>query len=168
MKPHKHAAVIKANLHRLKYCEDGTVVWADNYGPRARKGKVVGTKDSSGYLQIKMDNYSVLVHRIIWIMFNESYPEQLDHINRDRTDNRIENLRPATNTTNQHNASLRKDNNSGFTGVVAKGNKFEARINVNKKRIHVGVFSTLNEAVIARHAAKLEYHNLENKNGQTA
>lgn len=155
--PHKHAALIKANLHRFVY-NDGCIYWADNYGPRARKGNRVGTPDSSGYLQVKIGGSSVLVHRIVWMLFNDTYPEQLDHINRVRTDNHIHNLRAATNTTNQHNASMRKDNTSGCVGVHNKNGKWQVRIQLNGKRIHLGTFDNKDVATKVYATAKEKYH----------
>lgn len=145
-KPHKHAALIKANLHKLIY-NDGHLYWADNYGPRARKGNRAGVQDSHGYYQVKLEGTPVLVHRIIWMIFNHTYPEQIDHINRIRTDNHIHNLHAATNTTNQHNASIRKDNTSGYIGVCKKKDKWQARIQLNGKRIHLGTFNNLEVVV---------------------
>ena len=157
--PHVHAEVIKENTHRFLYIpETGQLVWADNYGPRARKGVVIGSIDSSGYRQVKLSKKSVLVHRIIWLMFNGSYPEQIDHINRIRTDNRIENLRAATNTTNQHNLSIRIDNKTGVTGVNMVYEKYQARIGVNGRRIYLGIFDSLSEAADAYKNAKEKYH----------
>lgn len=157
MSKHKHADTIKANLHKFKY-KMGKLYWADNYAPRARKGQEVGSVDSSGYLQVGIDNKQVLVHRIIWVMFNSSYPEQIDHIDRNRLNNLIENLRAATNTTNQHNVGLRKDNTSGSIGVNLKHGKYQARIQNEGKRIHLGTFDTIEEATIVYNKAKEKYH----------
>lgn len=91
-------------------------------------------------------------------MFNDSYPEQLDHIDRNRQNNKIENLRAATNTTNQHNASTRKDNTSGCTGVHKKNGKWQARIASFGKRIHLGVFELKQDAINAYKKAKEIHH----------
>lgn len=158
---HKHADLIKANLYRFEYqCETGKLFW--KYGQR--RGLEAGWLDSSGYLQVKIDGKCVLVHRIIWTMFAEVtpemplYPEQIDHINRIRTDNRIENLRSSTNTKNQHNASIRKDNTTGCAGVIFRNGKYQARISVNGERKHLGTFVNIKDAADAYKQAKETYH----------
>lgn len=162
MKPHKHAELIKANLHRFDYCFGGILKWHDNYSPRARKGEVVGSKDTHGYLQVKIQGKNVFVHQIVWLMFNDELPEQIDHIDRQRTNNAIKNLREANNMTNQHNASMRKDNSSGVIGVHARNGRYQARIQCNGKRIQLGTFDTIEEASKAYQKGKETYH------GQTA
>lgn len=156
-KPHRHSELIKANIHKFYYTL-GKLYWNDDYAPRARKGQEVGSIDSSGYLQVGLDNKQVLVHRIIWMLFNDSYPEQIDHIDRNRLNNLIDNLRPATNMTNQHNASMRKDNSSGVIGVHSRNCRWQARIQVNGKRIQLGTFNTIEEASKAYRQGKEQYH----------
>ena len=157
MTPHKHAALIKANLHRFIY-RNGELLWADNFGPRARKGCVAGSTDTHGYRQVNLCSKSLFIHRIVWVMHNASLPEQIDHINRNRQDNRIENLRASNNMLNQHNASKRRDNTSGCVGVNQRDNRWHARISCNKKRIHLGVFDTFEQAKQAYLIAKDKYH----------
>jgi len=151
--PHKHAEVIKANINRFEY-KNGVLFWKDGRS----KGNQIGSADSSGYLQVKLNKKSVLVHRIIWMIFNDTSPVQIDHINRNRKDNRIENLRPATNMTNQHNAGIRKDNSSGVIGVNYRNGKYIARISYNNQRINLGSFMSIEEAAIAYKNGKEIYH----------
>jgi len=154
---HKHAELIKANLHKFWYFE-GNLYWSDNYGSRAKKGALVGSTDSSGYLQVKLNGKPILVHRIIWMLHNDTYPDQIDHIDRNRKNNLIENLRAADNTLNQHNASMRKDNSSGVTGVNYKNGRYQARIQGNGVRIQLGTFDTLVEAANAYKTGKEKHH----------
>jgi hypothetical protein len=70
----------------------------------------------------------------------------IDHINGDKTDNRICNLRIATQSQNAANAANRKNNTSGFRGVSRRGNKWQSYITVNGKRKHLGFYSTKEEA----------------------
>jgi hypothetical protein len=159
MKARPHAEVIKAHVGRFIYCEDGRLLWAENYGPRARKGCEVGSTDTHGYRQVNIDGSMVLVHRVIWYMHHGTFPEQVDHINRDRRDNRIENLRASNNTLNTQNSGIRKDNKSGTPGVhLGKDGKWRVRIRVNGKRIHLGSYHNLNEASSKYMEAKKIYH----------
>jgi hypothetical protein len=164
MKPHKWAKEIKDLIKRLDYV-DGKLYW--KHPPKNRLnllGKEAGSVDSHGYRQIKMGVYgkttNIFVHHIIWVMFNDDMPEQIDHIDRNRLNNNIENLRAANNTSNQHNASIRKDNKFGCAGIVYRKNlnKFCARINSNKVTYELGYFDYLNDAINAYKTAKEKYH----------
>jgi hypothetical protein len=154
---HPHADLIHANKHRFVY--DGiNLLWADNFHRLAKKGQIAGYIDSSGYRQVRLNGKAVLVHRIIWVMHYDTYPDQIDHINRDRLDNRLCNLRASNNTLNQHNATKRKDNSSGFQGVGYKNNRWVARITAYGKRHHLGSFRSPEEAHKAYLDAKEVLH----------
>lgn len=157
MTKHPHCELIQKHAQRLRY-ENGNLIWEDSHSPHTKNGTVAGSKDTHGYIQIHIYGVSVLAHRIIWFMFYGNFPEQIDHINRNRSDNRIENLRASNNTRNQHNASLRKDNSSGCPGVNLKDGKWCARIAANKKRIALGYFNTKTEAIAAYQSAKEILH----------
>ncbi len=80
-------------------------------------GKVVRSM-SKGYLNVKIDGYPYRLHRIIWLWYYGSFPEHdIDHINRDRADNRIDNLREVSRPCNVHNGKVRSDTSTGITGV---------------------------------------------------
>ena len=100
-------------------------------------------------------------HRVIWLYYYGCWPkDQIDHINHDPTDNRIINLREASNTENQKNRTLNKNNTTGHTGVswYEKENKYRARIKINSKEIWLGSYDSLEEAVEARHLANINYN----------
>ena len=100
-------------------------------------------------------------HRVIWLYYYGCWPkDQIDHINHDPTDNRIINLREASNTENQKNRTLNKNSKTGYTGVswYEKENKYRARIKINRKEIHLGSYDSLEEAVEARELANINYN----------
>ncbi len=116
-----------------------------------------------GYIRIRIDSKLELAHRLAW---NMTYPddpvgpnEQIDHINHIRTDNRIVNLRKASNTENSRNASIGVNNTSGALGVwfEKRRNKWAAEIKVDRKKIHLGQFAEFADAVAARKAAEVKY-----------
>lgn len=85
----------------------------------------------------------------------------IDHKNGNGLDNRRENLRVATNAQNQRNRTARKDSKSGVKGVYASRSKklpWRAEITVDGKNIHLGNFSTIEEATEARATASFQYH----------
>jgi hypothetical protein len=127
-----------------------------------KKGAVAGTKHSKGYIQIKIDCKFYLAHRLVWLYVYGNFPEnELDHINEIKDDNCIINLRPATRQENLHNVSSPfVTNTSGFRGVswFKKYQKWQAQISINRKRKHLGLFNTPEEASEVYLTAKRKYH----------
>ncbi len=97
---------------------------------------------------------TIFMHRQIF----GDVPKDIDHINRDRLDNRRSNLRSATRSENNANAKIRKDNTSGHKGVYwhSDRNKWTAEIAMNKKRTYLGIFVDIEDAVAARKAAEIK------------
>jgi hypothetical protein len=131
--------------------------------PKAIKGMVIfGSKNSSGYLLISVDSKKFVAQRLAWIISNGDIQSglQIDHINRDRSDNRLCNLRLVTHMENAHNQKLRATNNSRYTGVFLhpQSKKWVATIMVRYKRIALGCFNTPEEAGAAYATAKKTYH----------
>lgn len=120
-------------------------------------GQVAGTLRKDGYRRVMVNGVLALAHRIVWkIETGEEPTEYLDHINGDRSDNRIENLRSATSSENMHNQEGRKSNRSGFSGVrwydypyTGKKPSWVAYIMVNSKAKTIGYYKELREALIA-------------------
>ncbi len=102
-------------------------------------------------------NKTIIMHREI---LNAPKGFHVDHINLDTLDNRRENLRVATNSQNQYNKPLQKNNTSGYKGVTyfKQFGKWVARIRVNNKSIYLGVFDTPEAAADARKIAAIELH----------
>jgi len=120
-------------------------------------GKVAGGIGIGRYFRVSIDGHMHLVHRVIWLMHYGSHPKnQIDHINGDRTDNRIANLRDASCTDNARNKSRRRDNKSGQIGVSwhKDTQKWVAQIGVNGRERHLGLFSSLDDAIFARKQAE--------------
>lgn len=137
--------------------ETGVFTWAITRRG-CRKGSVAGCKMKHGYITIRLDNALYTAHRLAWLYTNGEWPaEQIDHINRDRADNRISNLRAVTNAENAQNQKTRA-NKSGFTGVRKENSKWVAEIKVNYKPIRIGLFETPEAAHEAYVAAKRKFH----------
>lgn len=125
---------------------------------------IAGTLDGSGYLRVSINGKNYLVHRIIHCMHIGYFTKWiLDHINRIRTDNRIENLREASPACNARNSKLSVRNVSGVKGVSwsMQDQIWIAAIGVNNKHVYVGQFKYFFNAVRARHYAERLFYYFE-------
>lgn len=95
-------------------------------------------------------------HRVAWAIVHGEWPEGIDHINGDRADNRLSNLRAATKASNAQNQKKRSDNTSGVMGVswAAKNKKWRVRIQKDGKRVDLGLFNDLLDAKAAKKSAE--------------
>ena len=93
-------------------------------------------------------------------MFNGYLPTQIDHIDNDKTNNRIENLRDVTGNQNQQNRPLNSNNKSGVKGVHwdSCNRKWKAQVRVNSTTKHIGMFTELADAAEAVKQARIKYH----------
>ena len=119
------------------------------------KGATVGYVSDQGYRIISVENREYRAHRLAWLYVHGEWPQYIDHINHCRDDNRIANLRSVSNGMNLHNRKgPTKLNTSGALGVIKardkSGKKFCARIQFEGKSIHLGTFSSLDDAIKAR------------------
>lgn len=124
-----------------------------------------------GYYRITLDNKRYRAHRLAWLYVYGYFPTQIDHINGNKLDNRIENLRIANASENGQNISKpNKNNHLGIRGVRKHSlvNKYQARIKINRKEIYLGLFDTIEDAIEAYENAKSKYHPFSNvKNGRS-
>lgn len=120
-----------------------------------------GRKSRSAYRYVKINSANYPIQNVIWVMYNGSIPNgfEVDHIDHDGLNNRYKNLRLVPILKNHHNKPKRSDNTSGHTGVY--WNKISERwcsnITVNSKRISLGYFSDIADAIQARKDAEVKY-----------
>jgi hypothetical protein len=119
-----------------------------------------GCKNSDGYIII--GKRRVLAHRVAWCLHYGDWPDGIiDHIDRDRTNNRIDNLRIASRAQNMHNSGEPVTNTTGVRGVSRFGKRFMARIGHNGAIVYLGVFDTVGAAKQARLKAEKTFWNGE-------
>lgn len=141
--------------------ETGVLTRRITTSSRAKAGAVVGTDDGAGYLQVNINHKKYRLHRVIFCYMTGSWPEgDVDHDDRDRSNNRWKNLLPATRAENCCNKSLPSHNTSGFIGVSWSEAmlKWESRITKNNKANVLGYFDTPQLASAAYLAAKPAFH----------
>ena len=121
-------------------------------------GKVTGTP-SPAYLIVRVRGETFCVHRVAFKIHYGSEPPELDHINRNQTDNRLINIRVATRSQNMMNRAVRNDSRTGIRGVSLRGaSRYLARICVEGYSYYLGYFATAAEAKTAREAAEARLH----------
>ena len=140
--------------------KDGELYWKINRSTRIKKGSKAGYLHHKGYMCVLYQNKSYSVHRIVWEMHNWPIPsnKEIDHADRNKANNKIENLRCCSRSQNCQNPSMRNNNTSGHTGVCwhKTRKKWSAYITINGKKRHLGWFNTLEEAIAARKKAEQE------------
>lgn len=151
----------------LHYDEaDGSFYWKHNRpGPQRVDADGVsnraGSTRTDGYICVSALGFKYLGHRLAWFYVKGVWPSHwLDHINGDRTDNRIENLREVSAEQNSRNSRLRSDNTSGYKGVSfdKSSKKWVARIIVNYRQNVLGYFENMEDAIAAYGRASTEHH----------
>ena len=143
----------------LDYDPDtGILIWKPRKGDGSARwnklhaGQHAGTINVHLYRAIKIFDQNILAHRAIWAMVHGHWPKQLDHRNGVRFDNRLKNLREASQIVNQRNQKRHCTNTSGRTGVYwASGKKcWLASIKIKNVQTHLGYFDRFEDAVAAR------------------
>lgn len=111
-------------------------------------GKIAGTDSAHGYKLIQLKGKTFFLHRVVFFLCHGWLPENIDHKNCNRTDNRISNLRPASKSRNSFNRKINSNNKSGYKGVdyLSKTGRFRAQIQKNYIKIVIGEFRTAEEA----------------------
>lgn len=135
-------------IHDLFTYKNGSLYWKVDRG-KIKAGTKAGTPREKGHIQIQYNRKLYREHVLVWIMFHGDKPDLiLDHINGVPHDNRIENLRVATNAQNLANRGKNKNNTSGYKGVYLHKNtkRWVASIKHLGQKYHLGCYATPHEA----------------------
>jgi len=150
-------------MNKLFDYDNGRLIYTTRRG-KMLKGAEAGTLAHNGYIVVMTEGRLTPAHRIIWEIFNGSIPKgkEVDHINGNKSDNRIENLRLATRSENLLNRKKARDNTSGFIGVSfdKERSKWQAKIQIDGKLIFFGRFSCPTAAAMERDRF-IEKNNME-------
>jgi hypothetical protein len=127
--------------------ETGVFRWKIVPRGKRKAGDVAGGYNQLGYLVIGIDREIYRAQRLVWLYVYGHWPTKpLDHINRDKTDNRLSNLREVTPSQNSWNSSLFRNNTSGVKGVYKVGKKWRVLIQSNGRRKSLGTYDTVERA----------------------
>lgn len=142
--------------------KDGHLYWKKVMHPNKQYlvGQEVGCVHPTGYRHVTWMNKPHKVHRLIFLLEYGYLPKEIDHINGDRQDNRIENLREVTRSQNQFNKTMCKNNTSGTRGVSwhKKSDSWVVRVCANGKSKSIGYFKDLELAGLVADEARAIYH----------
>jgi len=149
-------------LHRFFNYKEGYLYRKIQTSSNAKINDKAGYLHPSGYLLVSINCQKYPVHRIIWCYHFGSIPSKLeiDHIDGNKKNNMIENLRLATHSQNKsNNKRAQRNSKSNILGVswCKISSKWRATIQINSKQKHLGVFANQEDAVAARRAAELQY-----------
>lgn len=132
-----------------------------NYDPETGvftrpNGAIAGTDDGQGYIQISLNNKKYRAHRLAWLYMTGQWPNIIDHINKNRADNRWSNLREVTPRESNLNRKTFKTNKSGVKGVSwsKQHSCWQATVRINGKLYHLGFYTNIALAAAARYAAE--------------
>jgi len=143
-------------VYRFIYNEDtGEFLHRHSLKGKHKANEPAGYVNNTGYLSTWAVNGYYLVHRIIWKMVHDEEPVEIDHKDRNRLNNKLDNLRAATECTNQQN---RKRSNEHVGIRYELKGRYSARIQVNYKQIYLGTFWSLEQALEARREAEEKYN----------
>ena len=157
----------QAELHELLDYDPltGILLWRyrpqelGSWNSRYAGKPALASKNKRGYLYGSLSGSTVRAHRVIWKWLYGNEPDNIDHENGIRSDNRKINLRNGSVEQNQKNTKHRSDNSSGVMGVRKRldTGKYQAFINHKRKQIPLGCFDTLEEAKAARKQGEIDY-----------
>lgn len=144
--------------------ETGEFFRLHDTSPRWLAGKIKGTNSGHGYIKIGIKGKHIYAHRLAWLYVHSEWPEEIDHINGDRSDNRIVNLRSVSKAQNNQNMAIQKSNTSGFKGVswCKDKKKWKAQISINNKNTFIGRYDTKEQAHEAYILEKSKHHQYAN------
>lgn len=127
--------------------ETGKLYWKESRGSVAA-GTELKASHSLGYVRARIDGELYYGHRLIFFMETGEWPDEVDHMYGDTSDNRWDKIRPSTHKQNLTSTKLRKDNTSGYKGVSWNKNmkKYVAQAKVNGKQTYFGLYDTAEEA----------------------
>jgi hypothetical protein len=151
----------KELLHEYFDYQDGKLLWSKMSGTRSDLvGKEAGSINEQNYRRIKIGNKLYMAHRVVFMYHHGYMPTEVDHIDCDRQNNRIENLRAVSKKENCWNRKMPTNNTSGIKGVCwhKSTNRWYVQLQVNKKMKYLGTYEDIELAELVAIEARSKYH----------
>jgi hypothetical protein len=147
-------------MNNLFEYKDGKLLWKTSRTNAIVAGKEAGTKHTKGYRRVYFDGKTHAVHRVIWQMFNGDIPDgmQIDHIDGNPLNNKIENLRLATPRQNSLNRAYKGKVKN--VSLCSENNKYRVSLTSSGKRIFLGYFEDFELASLVATEARQKYHGI--------
>lgn len=151
--------ITQQRLHELFDYRDGHLYWKVARTRGVQPGDQAGSRNGCGYIAIGISGKKHLAHRLIFLWHYGFCPKYIDHIDRNRANNQISNLRAATSSENQANVVFNSRNTSGIMGVAWEKRKkrWKAQLRVKGKCMQLGLFLNIEDARLAYNSAKQKY-----------
>lgn len=151
--------ITQQRLHELFDYRNGHLYWKVARTRGVQAGDQAGSINGCGYIAIGISGQKHLAHRLIFLWHHGFCPQYIDHIDRNRSNNQISNLRSATSSQNQANVVSNSRSTSGVMGVSwdKRKKKWRSQIRVHGKALYLGLFPNIDDAKIAYTTAKQTY-----------
>lgn len=156
-------------LHELFEYRDGELYWKVANSNRVKVGEMAGYVRPDGYRVVRLFGKDYRIHRLIYIFHKGKLNSIIDHINNNRFDNRIENLRECTRYENGQNSKLYSNNKSGYKNVfwVKREEKWKVEVRIEGKKKSFGLYDDIELAIIVAEEARNKYHGAFANHGKT-
>jgi hypothetical protein len=156
----EQAVLTQESVRELFNYVDGKLFWKIHKPHSRFVGKEAGFYTGNGYKQVTINRKKYLTHRVVWLYHNGYFPDVVDHINNIKDDNRIENLRSADRSKNQHNRAALKESSSGYKNVswCKNAKKWRVSLCLKSKSHHFGLYDDLELADLVATMAREKYH----------
>lgn len=147
-------------LHNLFDYKEGKLFWKVSNTNKIKIGDQAGYITKHGYRKIYVENKQHYEHRLIFMYHNGFLPKLIDHIDGNKLNNNLSNLRIASHSQNMMNTKIKKTNTSGIKGVCwdKSRNKWFVRITVQNKTINIGRFDDLELSELVANESRNKYH----------
>lgn len=152
--------ITQEKLKELVEYKDGQLVAKVKWADKVKVGSTLGGKNSKGYILISIQKKRYYAHRLVFVYHHNSCPAYIDHIDGDKSNNRIENLRAASSNQNNYNVKTPKSNKSGVKNVHwnKKNYNWNVTLSANNKSMYFGSFDDLELAALVAEEARNLYH----------
>ena len=153
-------SITQADVLEFFQYEDGKLFWKKRSANRTVVGSQISFVENTGYIRVRFKGKHYGIHQIIFLMHYGYIPEHVDHVDGEKLNNKIENLRAATKSENALNKKVRCDSASGIKNVhwYEPLKKWRVAVSINKKRKHIGYFDDLELAELVSIEAREKFH----------